>query len=124
MDKFSGGKAHFKDVGVVATPRTEAKEKRKGGRGARAEGSWEEGADKGDAYQLFSRCNLKGEALDDFYCCVLCARFLAKETLIKKGINGQSNLWDHLESTHGIARVKDLDGHACLCWCKACVELN
>ena len=77
-----------------------------GGRAVTSESSWEKGAQSGEAYMLFSSVDEQGDALPPrHFRCVLCARFGGKEVIVKSE-KGQTNLWSHLSSTHGLEKKK------------------
>ena len=82
-----------------AEKRTEALSVAKGGRALTSQSSWENGAQDGEAYMLFSFVDASDKELPSrHFRCVLCARFHGKESIVKAE-NGQSNLWAHLSST-------------------------
>lgn len=77
-----------------------------GGRAVTSKSSWEKGAQSGEAYMLFSSVDEQGDALPPcHFRCVLCARFGGKEVIVKSE-KGQTNLWSHLSSTHGLEKKK------------------
>lgn len=98
-------KRPFEDIGKASRDASELQVV-KGGAGKQTANCWEVGAKSGEAYMFFSCKNEKGGDLGEReYRCVLCAHFYGREE-IKKAASGQTNLWKHLESVHGIAKHK------------------
>lgn len=89
-----------------AEKQTEEVAAARGGRAITSQSCWEMGAQDGEAYMLFSSVDQDNEELEArHFRCVLCARFRGKETVVK-ATNGQSNLWAHLASAHGLEKKK------------------